>query len=80
VRIVNLGDTFQKPAMLTDYHPLSEADWKKIARLYEHEEVSIPALAQRFHVTVERIRGGLAERGIPSKRKKQKCGDSASTN
>lgn len=63
-----------------DYYSLSESDWVKIAKLYQVEEVGIPALAQRFHVTVERIRGGLADRGVLSKRKKQKCGDSASTN
>jgi hypothetical protein len=57
---------------------LSETDWKKIVSLHVDHEVGIPALAERFQVSVERIRGGLAERGILSKRKKQKCGDSAS--
>lgn len=58
--------------------PLTEAAWTKIARLYQYEEVGVSQLAVRFSVSAERIRAGLAERGI--KRKKQKCGDSASTN
>ncbi len=67
--------------MLTDYkQPLSEADWKKIIRLFEHEEIGITAIAQRFNVSHERVRTGLAERNVLRKRKKQKCGDSASTN
>jgi hypothetical protein len=57
---------------------LSEADWTKIVALYSSGEVTIPQLAQRFHLTYEGIRYGLKQRHAiePSGQlKRKRCGD-----